>query len=139
MRYTSNFSDEKPPKRRQLLPEGWRQFTIQDMKESKSKSGNDMFVFTIRDRDTGYEEDIYALNVDGKKWFLGAILKACGITPNADGVMAYGPSDVIGKEVYGLVVHEPNEYINRKGETINTTQHRIVEIRKEGIAWDEPS
>ena len=118
MAYTMNMTNEKAPKRKKLLPEGWRKFTIINCVPSKSKSGNDMFIFTIRDRETAYEEDIYAIATEGKRWFLKNLLTAVGCAAGQDGVYAWDIPEVLNKDFLGLVEHEPNEYINREGETI---------------------
>jgi len=123
-------SREKAPKRKKLLPEGWRTFTILDCKEAKSKSGNDMFIFSIKDCLTGYEEDIYAIATQGKRWFLKTILDAVGCSASQDGVYDWDTDEVMNKEFSGLVEHEPNKYINREGETVETTQHKIVEVKE---------
>jgi hypothetical protein len=140
MAYSQNMKDEKAPRRKKLLSEGWRRFTIVDCKETKSKGGNDMFVFTIVDCETSYQEDIYAVNVEGKRWFLKTILSACGIEEDKDGNFDWDIPQLINKEFMGLVEHEPNEYINRSGETVKETQHRITEVKsveevESGVAW----
>ena len=47
--------------------------------------------------------------------------------------------DVLDKEIAGLFLHEPNDYINREGVTVKSTQHKIVEFKKvdDAVAWDE--
>jgi len=130
MGYKHNMKDEKEPKRRRLLSEGWRLFTILDCREDISKSGNDMFIFTIKDIKTDYEEDVYAVAVKGKRWFLKSILTAVGCSAGEDGIYDWDIPQVINKEFMGLVEHEPNEYINRDNETVKTTQHRIVRIKQ---------
>jgi hypothetical protein len=135
-----DMSKEKAPKRKKLLPEGWRKFSILDCKSSTSKQGNAMFIFPIKDCETGYEEDIYAVAEEGKRWFLKSILDSIGITPDKKGVYDWEIGQLINKEFMGLVEHEPNEFINRDGETIKTTQHKIVEAKsveevEAGVTW----
>jgi hypothetical protein len=139
-----NYSNEKAPKKKKLLPEGWRKFTILGCKPTTSKGGNPMYVFSIQDCETGYEEDIYAVNVEGKRWFLKMMLEALGIVADKKGVTDWDPSQLVNKEFMGLVEHEPNEYINRDGETVKTTQHRITEVKsfeevEAGVEWPEPA
>lgn len=134
MGYSMDMKGEKAPKRKKLLPEGWRKFSILDCKESTSKGGNQMFVFTIQDCDTGYEEDIYAVATQGKRWFLKTILSAVGCQAGEDGVYDWEIGQVINKEFMGLVEHEDNEYVNREGETIKGKQHRITEVKAEEVA-----
>lgn len=138
-----NMSNEKAPKRKKLLPEGWRKFTITDGKSTTSKGGNPMYVFSIQDCETGYEEDIYAVNVEGKRWFLKSLLEAIGFIADKDGCFDWELNQTVNKEFMGLVEHEPNEYINRSGETVKETQHRVTEVKsveelESGVAWPEP-
>lgn len=134
--YSMDMSGEKAMKRKRLLEEGWRKFTILDCKEETSKAGNEMFKFTIRDVETGYEEDIYAIATKGKRWFLKTILSAVGCQAGEDGIYDWNTDDVINKEFMGLVEHESNEYINRDGDTVKGTQHRIVEVKaEEAVNW----
>lgn len=128
MGYSMNMSDEVAPSRKKLLEEGWRDFVIKSCAPSTSKSGNEMFIMDIMDKKTGYMDKIYPIATPKKRWFLKTILAACGIPASADGVYEWNVSDIVGKEVRGLVEHEPNEYINRNGETVKTMQHKIVEI-----------
>ena len=130
-----DMKDEKPPKIRKLLPEGWRRFLIVSGKEEVSKGGNEMIVFTIRDQETGYEEPIYAVSKPGKRWFLKQILTSVGCQAGQDGVYNWEMEDVVNNEFLGLVEHEPNEYINREGDKVTTTQHRITDVKE--CAWDE--
>ena len=140
MGYSMDMNEEKRPSYKVLLPEGWRKFKIVGCVEKKSKSGNMMFVFTAEDVDTGYEDTWYAVAEAGKRWFLKTILDACGC-PIKDGVYEWDIDKVIGKYVMGLVVHEPNEYINREGEKVSTTQHRVQEIKSVGddqvVEWED--
>jgi len=136
-----NMSDEKKPNRKKLLPEGWRIFSIVNGKEATSKSGNAMIIFTIQDGLTGYQEDIYAVAEPKKRWFLKSILAAVGCEASQDGVYDWEFAQVINKEFEGLVEHEPNDFINREGETIKTTQHRIVDVGQVGkdVQAEEPA
>jgi hypothetical protein len=130
MGYSMDMNGEKAPKRKRLLPEGWRDFTIVGCHPEKSKAGNDMFVFSVTDELTGYTEDIYAIATPGKRWYLKMILAACDCSASSDGVYNWDIPDVINKRISGLVEHEPNNYIDRDGVTQNGIQHRIVEIKK---------
>lgn len=127
MGYSMNMDDEKPVKR--LLAEGWRVFTIKSGREQIAKSGNEMVVFTIEDEISEHPEEIYCVLAKGKRWTLKTILSACGIERNTDGNYNWSIEDLVGKKVLGLVAHEPNEYINRGGETVRGIQHRIVDFK----------
>lgn len=130
-----DMSGEKPPIKRRLLPEGWRQFTIVNCEPSKSKSGNEMFIFDFEDEETKYIDKIYAISTQGKRWFLKSILMACGIEAGKDGIYDWEIRNVVGKQIMGLVEHEENEWIDRNGDPVKSTQHRIVEV-KDLVAWD---
>ena len=128
--YQHDMNDESKPNIKKLLDKGWRKFTITNCEEAISKGGNEMFIMTFTDEETGYEDTIYAISVKGKRWFLKSILIACNIEAGQDGVYDWDIKDIINVEIAGLVEHEPNEYINRQGDTVKTTQHRIAEVKK---------
>ena len=126
--YNHDMSEETPPK--QLLEKGVRVFKIQSCVEETSKQGNQMFVMGFLDKETQYVDKIYAVAEKGKRWFLKSVLEACGADSSN-----WEIADILDKEVEGLVTHEPNKYINRAGEDVETTQHRITDIKPH--SWDE--
>lgn len=127
MGYEMDMSKEKDKK--ELLPEGQRTFQIVGCREAVSKSfGNAMFIFTFKDTVLGQEEEVYAVAVEGKRWFLKSVLKACGIKETKDGVYNWDIPDVMDKMVMGTVIHFPDTWINQKNETITTTKHKITDI-----------
>lgn len=130
MSYSDNLDNEQAPTRKRLLSQGWRIFQILKGIERTSKAGNPMFVFTIKDNETDYIEDIYCVSTPGKRWMLKCILSSCGIERNSDGNYNWDIPQLLNKDICGLVEHEPNEYINRSGETVKTTQHKIVDFKK---------
>ena len=136
-----DMSGEKQPVRKRLLPEGWREFEIISCEPSVSKAGKEMFVFQFQDLETAYVDNIYAISIQGKRWFLKSILTACGIPAGQDGIYDWEIKDVIGKKIQGLIEHEDNTWINREGEEVTTKQHRIVEVKSpdesEEIGWDD--
>jgi len=123
MSYRHDMSKES--KKKALLPEGWRPFKITACEEKVSKKGNDMFVFTFTDIETGQDEEVYAIAAQGKRWFLKGILSACGVAAAEDGVYDWDMVDVMNKAIRGYVVHEEEEWINRQGETIVTKKSKI--------------
>lgn len=137
MPYEMNMEEETPPKR--LLSEGWKKFTIKSCVEETSSGGNKMFVMKWLEHKTRYVDTIYAIAEPKKRWLLKQILASCNVRAAQDGVYNWEISDIEGKEIAGLVEHSPNEYINRKGETVKTIQHNIVDVKTvdEAIAWDE--
>lgn len=144
MSYKHDMSGEKPPKR--LLPTGWRRFKIIKCEEGTSKTGNEKFVFTVSDVLSGYAEELHLSAVQGKRWQLKKILGSLNLSAAQDGVYDWDIPMVIGREFSGLVEHEPNEYINRAGETVKGTQSRIVDFKffsedpnkkSEDVSWDD--
>ena len=129
-KYSMDMNNEQRPKIKKLLDAGWRKFKIISGREQISKQRNEMIVLEVEDVKTGYREDWYCVSVKGRRWFLKSILSACGISAGQDGVYEWYMHDIYDKEVAGLVVHEPNEYINRDGNTVKTTQHRVQEVKK---------
>ena len=143
-KYSMNMSQEEAPLGGLLLNEGWRIFTIIQIAEQTSKQGNEMFVFHVQDNETANIEKIYAISEEGKRWFLKCLLSAVGCEASKDGVYDWDIEDVLHKQFEGLVVHEPNKYVNRDGEEITNVRHRISKVREiestmipeEEKAWD---
>lgn len=138
---TLDMSEEKKPNIKKLLPTGWRDFKITGCSnEVTSKKGNKQYILKIQDKETGYEEDLYAVSEPKKRWFLKTILDACNV-PSVDGKYDFEPplsNVLIGKDIKGNVIHEPNNWINRNGEEVKAFQHRIDEVKSmEEKAWDE--
>lgn len=136
-----DLSDEKAPKRKLLIPEGWRNQQIVSVVYGNSKKGNPQFVFGLLDKEKNYTTDVYAVNLPGKRWVLKSILDACGYK-KVDGKYDLSEENVIkatrGKEISCYFEHEDNEWINRHGETVIEKQHRIVEFKQsEEIEWDK--
>jgi hypothetical protein len=120
----SDWNNEAPPKDTRLLPEGVRGFEIVTGDDKPSKAGNPMFTLQLKDEQTGIVVLVYLIRTPGKRWYLKQVLESVGVTKQDDDNYNYLP-EIIGKKIMGEVVHEPNEYINRQGDTITTTQHRI--------------
>jgi hypothetical protein len=135
MSYSQNLKNETMPRQKILLPEGKRTFTFRKVRYETSKKGNPMFVFGIKDDDTGYEESIYAVDVEGKRGTLKMVLAACGVKEDENGIFNWDNPDVIGKQVIGDVIHEPNDWTDRQGKLHQDKQHKIVDIT--GLEWKE--
>jgi len=127
MGYEMDMSQESEKK--QLLPTGWREFEIINCEEQISKQGNMMFKFTFTDTEFKQEEEVYAVAIPKKRWFLKQILSACGVSAGQDGVYEWDIPDVINKLIVGRVEHEEQEWINRNNETIITKQAKIREVK----------
>ena len=134
-----DMSEERRPKRKVLLPIGWREFEILDCSEEvKSKQGNPKYVITIRDVESEYEEEIHPITVKGKRWFLKSICEACEVPIDENGHLMIDPPNPLpikGKKFLGLVEHEPNLWYDRENNPHNDVQHKIVEAK--GIAWKD--
>lgn len=139
MTYSMSMGNENRPNVKILLEKGWRTFKVNSCEAKLSKSGNEMFVVNITDKDTSYAENIYLVATEGKRWLLKEFLTACGIIADAEGKYNWDIKDILEKEISGFVDHEPNEYINRNGDTIKTTIHRINKFEqvKDSTLWGE--
>jgi hypothetical protein len=148
MPYSDSLDNEKKPSRRQLLDQGWRAFVFESGEDKPSKAGNQMFIMQTKDVATGYVEPVFLVRTEGKRWLLKAALESVGIKRSEDGKYNYELSDLLGKELLGEVIHEPDEYINRNGDTVKTTRHKIVDFKRAGlnpggvtkaedVKWDE--
>lgn len=124
----SSWDNETPPKDTRLLPEGLRGFDIVSGSSGKSKAGNSQYVVGLKDEKTGIIATIYLLRAPGKRWALKQILEALGIEKKEENDYDYLP-EIMNKKIMGNVVHEPNEWINKEGEAITTTQHKIMDFQ----------
>ena len=119
----------KESERAPLLSEGWHKFEIVGCTEEISKSsGNDMFKIRVAELEHYQEVTIYAIAVEGKRWFLKQILVACGIEPTDKGIFKWDEGDIIGKVVSGKVIHITEPWTNREGKEVTTTKHKIEAI-----------
>lgn len=128
-KYSMDMSEEKAPRGTMLLDRGWRKFNILACEENVSKAGNKMSILSVEDDLTGNVEDVYAIMTKGKRWFLKSILTAVGCEAGEDGKYNWSPEDILNKSFEGFVIHEPNNYINRDGNEVKKTVHKIVKAR----------
>lgn len=135
MGYSMNMNEERPPQ--VLLKEGYREFTIVAAREQKSKAGNEMFVATFKDIETQDQIDVYLVATPGKRWVLKTLLNGLGIKKDESGAYNFELSDLVGKNVQGLVKNQNEEWINREGNTVNTLKSKVTEFSPSQIAWDE--
>lgn len=133
MPYSDDLTNEKKPSRKQLLPQGWREFVFESGEDKPSKAGNPMFIMQTRDVETGYIEPVFLVRTEGKRWLLKSALEAVGIKRNEEGKYVYELTDLLNKVLFGEVIHEPDEYINRNGDTVKTTRHKIVDFKRTGL------
>ena len=133
-KYKMQMNGETAPKKKVLLPIGWRRFKIDTIEEMTSKSGNPMFKFTLFDLETLSSHDVYAVSTEGKRWFLKMLLAACNVAAAADGVYDWDTSDVLNQIVQGRIEHEPNDWVDRNGVQRTEQQSKIVEIREDSGA-----
>ena len=127
MSYKHDMKSEKPPK--QVLPEGWRNFKIADVQETVSKAGNEMFIVSLADEETGGNIEVYCVATPGKRWMLKSLLTAAGVKAGEDGVYDWEIDQVIDKVVSGKVKNEDEEWIDREGEKRVTTKSKIEEFK----------
>jgi hypothetical protein len=119
----SSWDNETPPKDTRIIPEGWRGFEIITGDDNPSKKGNPMFTIQLKDEQTGIIVKAYLIRTPGKRWNLKQVLDAAGIEKQDDDNYNYLP-ELIGKKVMVEIIHEPNEWIDRNGNAVTTTQHR---------------
>jgi len=117
-----------------LLDEGWRDFRVVKIVDAISKGGNPQFIITVRDLETGTDVEVYAVSVEGKRWFLKAFLAAMGIVESAEGTFDWDSDDLIGKHVSARVEHEPNDWVDRNNVQHHDKRTKIAEWRPLGIA-----
>lgn len=136
-----DLSNEKAPTRKILIPVGWREQELKSVIYKNSGAGNPMYVFGLFDDQNRYTTNVYAINVPGKRWALKSIMDSCGyksIDNKYDLSEESVKSTTIGKKIMCLFEHEPNDYINRNGETVKGFQHKIVEFKEcEEQEWDK--
>lgn len=129
-----DFSDERRPKKRILLPAGWRSFKVLDCsQEVLSKKGNPQYIVTLFDVKTETEHEVYAVNVPKKRWFLKSLCEACAVPIDANGAFIFeppSPPPIKEKDIMGLVELEDNNWIDRQGNEHNDKQHKITDFKK---------
>lgn len=125
-----NMSNERQP--RHIFTEGDHNFEVMNIINKMSKANNEMYVVSLQEINTTQTEEVYMVATEGKRWLLKSFLDACGITPDKDcnNDYVWEESDCIGKLITATFIHEPNEYINRIGETVKTVQHKIIKIKE---------
>ena len=126
-KYSYDMSQEKEQKK--IIPEGWHRIEIYACEEQTSKAGNPMFKFSILFSEIGQDEELYAIAVKGKRWFLKNLLRECGVAAGQDKVYEWDVEDVLDKILMARVEHYPDTWINREGKTITTTKWQIKEVR----------
>lgn len=109
-----------------MLPKGWRDFEITGCTEETSKSsGNPMFVFVLTDLELQEAVKVYAVAVEGKRWFLKQILQACNILVDENGVMDWDIPDLLGKKIKGYVEHVMEKWINKDNKEVDSEKWKI--------------
>ncbi|MFH1422775.1 MAG: hypothetical protein ABIH42_08710 [Planctomycetota bacterium] len=127
-RHAMDMSQER--EKEQLLPEGWRCFTIIKCEEQISKSGNEMFKIAMTDCETYQEITLYAIAVPKKRWFLKSLLSACRVKASENGIYEWSTEEIIGKVIKGRVEHQEEIWVNKDNQEVATKKHRIVEVLK---------
>lgn len=135
MAYEMDMGQEKEPVRNDKFEDGRHEFIVLGMEARVSKSGNDMFVTTLK-KDSK-KIDVYLVATPGKRWMLKSLLDCVGIKKNEQGKYLWDVTDVINKRVIGIIENIEEEFINRNGENQKTTKSKIVGFEPTEIAWDE--
>lgn len=141
MAYKDDMSQERKPAG--LIPKGHRVVRVTEMIESKSKSGNMMFITQIEDVETRIGMAVYLVSEPKKRWMLKSLLTAVKAKAGEDGVYEWDVTDVIGKTVTAVVDHVEEEYINRDGNTVKALKAKISEFYEyvapvaPSTAWEE--
>ena len=129
MKYKHDMSKESDPKNPHF-EDGWHDFEVGNVIEQISKQGNEMFKITLMECELLQEIEVYAIAVQGKRWFLKQLLSATGIAAGQDGVYEWDIPDLIGKIVSGRVENEDEEWIDRQGKKRITQKSKVVEFQK---------
>jgi hypothetical protein len=122
--------DMKGEGERVLLDNGWHLFYVSSMVPETSKQGNEMFVVTLEQPETGAVEPVYMITTRKKRWLLKSFLSACGVVPDGNGIFKFDPVQCVGMSVMGRNSQEPNEYTNRDGEPVKEMRNKIVEFKE---------
>lgn len=126
--YSHNMRGEKEPNA--IFEDGWHQFEVVDIKEEISKNANEMFVISLAlSSNPRMGTDVYAIAVEGKRWFLKMFLDACGIQPDEAGDYNWDKEDVIGKNIEGLVENQEETWLDRNGNEKKTPKSKIIRFR----------
>lgn len=126
-KYSYNMKGEHPP--RPVLEEGWRKFKVIDCEEMTSKAGNEMFLVSVEDVETGGVLDVYCVATEKKRWLLKSLLGACGVAAAKDGIYEWDIPDILEKEVMGKVQNSDETWVNREGDEVVTPKSRITEFK----------
>lgn len=114
-----------------LMPEGWNTVLVVDVTIETSKQGNEMWVIVTEHPETGSVDKTYAVTNKKTGWVFSSFLKACGYKRNAQGIYEnVEPINCIEISVDAQNKPEPNEFINRDGETVKEMRNKFVLFRK---------
>jgi hypothetical protein len=128
-KYQYDMSGEKEPNK--LFDEGWHELEVVSLEEQTSKQGNTMFkIEFVKADDPSAGLTAYAVAEKGKRWFLKALLKACGLEAGEDGTYDWDIEDVEGKTVSARIENVNEAWIDRNGESRTTPKSKIAEFKK---------
>ena len=113
-----------------LLPEGWHTLYVVDITIETSSKGNEMWVITTEEFESGSVDKTYAVTNKKTGWVFSSFLKACGYKRNAQGIYKdIEPENCIGRSVEGQNKVEENEFTRRDGEIIKEMRNKFVTFR----------
>ena len=130
MGYAMNMNNESE---KVLIPEGWHEFKVTEIKDKYSKAGNQMFVVSLMRTSGKGSIDVYCVAEEGKRWMLKQLLDACEIVADPEGNYNWDIPDVQDKSVYARIEHETNDWIDREGKSQSTLRSKVMEFGTEGI------
>lgn len=126
MGYSMNMNNESE---RVLIPEGWHQFRVGNIEEKTSKAGNMMFVVNLTRVSGAGAIDVYCVAEEGKRWMLKQLLDACRIIADPEGNYNWAIEDVKNEIVEARIEHEPNDWIDREGNSRSDMRARVQEFK----------
>lgn len=122
-----------------LPPEGMVDVEIVKMVEGISKTKNSKYIVdfvSAVDAGDGLQQDL--TNIQGKRWLLRQLIEACGIEPRIVIDEETGKErkkydweveDIEGHTVSAKVIHEPNDWTDRKNVEHHDKRAKFVGFR----------
>jgi len=113
------------------LPDGWHLVRVVNVAVETSKNGNEMYVITTEEPQTGSVDKTYAITTKGKAWVFRSFLSACGFKKDELGIYKdITPEACIGISVEAQNKTEPNEFTRRDGTVVNEMRNKFILFRK---------
>lgn len=115
------------------LEPGFHLFMIQkvDFVEKSKSSGKPMFVWDLKELETGQQKTCWTTAQKGKRWLMKQMLTACGIEEDGNGVFDFEIDDLNLKKVWGKVEVKDETFVGRDGEERTVPKDRVVQFVSE--------